>query len=40
MSGVSSDSESDLSDWPPVDIYVEEGELSDHQDVTITNPDQ
>ena len=30
-----SDSDSVLSDWPPVDIYVEEG-----QDVTITHPDQ
>ena len=30
----------DLSDRPPVDLYVEEGELSDEQDVTATEPDQ
>ena len=36
-----SDAESELSGRPPVDIYVEEGELSDQdQDVTITDPDQ
>ena len=35
-----SDSDSVLSDWPPVDIYVEEGELSGDQDVTITDRDQ
>ena len=29
-----------LSDRPKVDIYVEEGELSDDQDVTIADPDQ
>ena len=41
-SSSSSDSDSDSlsSDHPPVDIYVEEGELSDEQEVTITNPDQ
>ena len=36
----SSYSDSELSDQPPVDIYVEEGELSDDQDVAITDPDQ
>ena len=35
-----SDAESELSDQPPVDIYVEEGELSEDQDVAITDPDQ
>ena len=35
-----SDSDSILPYHPPVDIYVEEGELSDDQDVTITDPDQ
>ena len=29
-----------LSDRSPVDIYLEEGELSDDQDVTIADPDQ
>ena len=33
--------ESDQSDQPPVDLYVEEGELSDQdQDVTAADPDQ
>ena len=38
----SSDShlESASSDRPPVDIFVEEGELPDDQDVTLTDPDQ
>ena len=38
----SSDSESDSlsSDRPPLDIYLEEGELSDEQEVTISDPDQ
>ena len=35
-----SDTDSVLSDLPPVDIYVEEAELSDDQDATITDPDQ
>ena len=39
-----SSSESDLdgvvSDRPPVDIFVEEGELSDELDATVTDPDQ
>ena len=35
------DSESDFSDRPPVDIFVEEGELSDQDpDAVITDPDQ
>ena len=35
-----SDSDSVVSDRPPVDIFVEEGELSDELDATITDPDQ
>ena len=35
-----SDSDSFTSDWPPVDLFVEEGELSDDQELTITNTDQ
>ena len=35
------DSESDFSDGRPVDIFVEEGELSNHDpDATVTDPDQ
>ena len=35
------DPDSDFSDRPPVDIFVEEGELSDQDpDVTATEPDQ
>ena len=35
------DSDTDLSDRPPVDIFVEEGELSDQDpDVTAADPDQ
>ena len=34
------DSDSVVSDRPPVDIFVEEGELSDELDATITDPDQ
>ena len=35
------DSDTDLSDHPPVDIFVEEGELSDQDpDVTAADPDQ
>ena len=34
------DSESDFSNRPPVDIFMEEGELSDQDpDATVTNPD-
>ena len=35
-----SDSDSVVSDGPPVDIFVEEGELSDELDATVTHPDQ
>ena len=35
-----SDSESVTSDRPPVDLYPEEGELSDDHEVSITDPDQ
>ena len=35
-----SDSDSVISDRPPVDIFVEEGELSDELDATVTDPDQ
>ena len=35
-----SDSDSAVSDRPPVDIFVEEGELSDELDATVTDPDQ
>ena len=41
QSPVSMDSDSDFSDQPPVDIFVEEGELSDKDpDATATDPDQ
>ena len=40
ISSLDSDAESKLLDRPPVDIYVEEWELSDDPDVTITDPDQ
>ena len=34
------DSDSEFSDQPPVDIFVEEGELSDQDlDATVTDPD-
>ena len=39
-SSLDSDSESVSSDRPPVYIFVEEGELSDDQDVTLNDPDQ
>ena len=35
-----SDSESVTSDRPPVDLYPEEGELSDDHEVSFTDPDQ
>ena len=35
-----SDSEGARSDRPPVDLYPEEGELSDDQEVSFTDPDQ
>ena len=34
------DSDSDLSDRPPVDLFVEEGELSDQDPDATTDPDQ
>ena len=38
---MATDSDSDYSDRPPVDIFVEEGELSDQDpDVAATDPDQ
>ena len=39
-SSVSSEPESQASDQPPLDIYVEEGELSDDQDITVTDQEQ
>ena len=39
-SSCSSEASSDISDRPPVDLYVEEGELSDEQDITATETDQ
>ena len=36
----SSEASSDVSDRPPVDLYMEEGELSDDQDMTVSKPDQ
>ena len=35
-----SDSESTSSDKPPIDLYLEEGELSDDPEVSLTDPDQ
>ena len=35
-----SDSESVISDRPPVDLYPEEGELSDDHEVSFTDPNQ
>ena len=32
--------DSEVSDWPPVDLYAEEGELSDEHDLNVTEPDQ
>ena len=32
--------ESEFSDQPPVDLYLEEGKLSGDQDVTVTDQDQ
>ena len=39
ISSSESDSDSVVSDRPPVDIFVEEGELSDELDATATDPD-
>ena len=40
ISSSESDLDSVVSDRPPVDIFVEEGELSDELDATVTDPDQ
>ena len=38
---MNTDPESDFSDRPPIDIFVEEGELSDQDtDANITDPEQ
>ena len=37
---MSAESRSRVSDQPPLDLYVEEGELSDNQDITITDQEQ
>ena len=34
MSSLESDADSDISDRPPVELFVEEGELSDEQKLT------
>ena len=40
ISSLSSEAGSMLSDNPPLDLYTEEGELSEDQDQTVTDPDQ
>ena len=40
VSSMDTDSDSDLSDRPPVDLFVEEGELSDQDPDATTHPDQ
>ena len=40
ISSLSSDAGSVLSDRPPLDLYTEEGELSEDQDQTVADPDQ
>ena len=40
ISSLSSNAGSDLSDRPPLDLYTEEGELSDDPDQTVTDQDQ
>ena len=37
---MSSEADSDFSNRPPVDLYAEEGELSEDQDLNATEPDQ
>ena len=37
---MSSATDSEVSDRPPVDLYAEEGKLSDGQDLNVTEPDQ
>ena len=39
-SSCSSEAGSEVSDRPPVELYVEEGEVSDEQDMTVTELDQ
>ena len=39
VSSMGTDSDSDFSDRPPVDIFVEEGELSDQDPDATTDPD-
>ena len=40
ISSLESEVDSDFSDRAPLDLYVDEGELSEDQDVTITDQDQ
>ena len=40
ISSLSSNAGSDLSGRPPLDLYTEEGELSDDPDQTVTDQDQ
>ena len=40
ISRLESEAESELSDRPPVEMFVEEGELPDDQDITVTDQDQ
>ena len=40
VSSMNTDSDSDFSDRPPVNIFVEEGELSDQDPDATTDPDQ
>ena len=40
ISSLSSEADSDFSDRPPVDLYAEEGELSEDLDLNATEPDQ
>ena len=35
-----SEAENELSDQPPVEHFVEEDEMSDDQDITVTNQEQ
>ena len=37
---MSSESGSEASDHPPFYLYVEEEELSDEEDITVTDPEQ
>ena len=37
---MSSESSSEASDQPPLDLHVEEGKLSDDQDITVTEQEQ